>query len=314
MARVGAGTFGGAGVEFRALALQPGDKAVVTGEGSVGSNPSGIPLVTPFVRFTSSGAPDGSFSGDGIAALPAARANSLSSESRAGAFGLASAKDGRVVADGSFYDSGVNLLALWAVDSAGNPAVFGSGGIAVTRLPGATNAVGNAAAVGLDGNPVVVGDAAAVFSPDQPAGLLARYGGFGSLFTPPPPPPPPPRPNPKSVQLRVSGRLVVSKRGRTSFSVLNKNTGGPIKVSATLVSKSKVRVSKRRKKFVTFAKATATIPAKARRTVTLSLNRGNLALLRRLKRVSVRLTVTVTASGKRNVIRKNARLDAPRRR
>lgn len=64
VARVGAGTFGGAGVEFRALALQPGDKAVVTGEGSVGSNPSGIPLVTPFVRFTSSGAPDGSFSGD----------------------------------------------------------------------------------------------------------------------------------------------------------------------------------------------------------------------------------------------------------
>ncbi len=223
---------------------------------------------------------------------------------KGGSYGGAVQPDGKIVAVGS------------AQGPDGNPAAFGSGGIAVTRLPGATNAVGNAAAVGLDGNPVVVGDAAAVFSPDQPAGLLARYGGFGSLFTPPPPPPPPPRPrpNPKSVQLRVSGRLVVSKRGRTSFSVLNKNTGGPIKVSATLVSKSKVRVSKRRKKFVTFAKATATIPAKARRTVTLSLNRGNLALLRRLKRVSVRLTVTVTASGKRNVIRKNARLDAPRRR
>jgi hypothetical protein len=89
--------------------------------------------------------------------------------------------------------------------------------------------------------------------------------------------------------------LSLGKNNRIKFTVNGPaNETAPSFGLATLVTAGRVNASARRR--VTLGKAKFTVPPGARRTVTMKLSRKNAKLVRRLKSVRVKLSVTLTDS------------------
>jgi hypothetical protein len=131
------------------------------------------------VRLTSRGSPDRSFSGDGAVHLRAAvdRDQFTRVEPYPGAHGLELGA-GRILLAGYRDQLGRKQLALWALRGNGAPERgFGSGGHSFTSLGRASAELADLA-ISPDGGLYGVGEVLA--SPtERPAGLAARYGGFG---------------------------------------------------------------------------------------------------------------------------------------
>jgi uncharacterized delta-60 repeat protein len=166
-------------------------RVVLAGAASNGSSdPEGADAIA--VRLTTGGAPDSSFSGDGIAYLPATTdKDSFSGDPFPGAYGLALGGNDIVLA-GYLDQLGSKRLAVWALRADGtSDGGFGSGG----RSLGPTGQF-SALAIGSGGDLFGVGDTASPFGGSS--GLAAKLSGVGPPVVPGPPPagPPPPGPDP----------------------------------------------------------------------------------------------------------------------
>ncbi len=178
-------SFPGSGfTALNAVALQSNGQIVAAG--SVAAGPTTVVL-----RINSNGTLDGGFGG-GAAHLPAGQNVSVQSYP-IGAYGVAAAAGGHVVASGNYENTGVSIdHALWAFNSGGAPeAAFGSGGL--VRGPAATFESCGLAVVP-SGNLVSVGNLVTTIPDSAPcsvasgsAAFALRYTGFGPVpFTPPP--------------------------------------------------------------------------------------------------------------------------------
>jgi uncharacterized delta-60 repeat protein len=138
------------------------------------SDPEGSDAIA--VRLTAGGAPDGSFSDDGVAYLPATSDKNQYSQTEPfpGARGLVLAGS-RIVLGGYFDQLTQRHLALWALTESGAPVPgFGTGGRVTTLV--AEGALLTDIALAPSGRIYGVGATASLFDP--PTGLAAAYAGF----------------------------------------------------------------------------------------------------------------------------------------
>jgi len=166
------------------LVIAPGGKLVLVGAATNGdpAAPEGSDAIA--LRLTSRGRPDSSFSGDGIAYLPATESKDTfnRTEPFPGAYGVVS-NGGALVLAGFNDTFGLKQLAVWALNGRGRAVGrFGSRGHTFTQLQRGDNAAASAllsdVAVTRDGRRLYgVGDIEAAFG-DPPRGIAVRYGGL----------------------------------------------------------------------------------------------------------------------------------------
>lgn len=156
------------------VALVGGGKIVLGGSATVAAQ--GNDAIA--VRLTAAGKPDKTFSGDGIAYLPATTNNNQyeHNEPLPGALGLA-VSGGDILLGGYFDDFSVKSLAVWALR--GNGALdkrFGKGGRTLTPIEGGLGGQLNDLVVARGGDIYGVGRTSAFFGPTK--GLAVGYHGF----------------------------------------------------------------------------------------------------------------------------------------
>jgi uncharacterized delta-60 repeat protein len=142
---------------------------------AAGSSSNGTTTDFAVVRYTSAGAPDSSFDGDGIATRSIGPGNDF-------AFGVAVQNNGKVVVSGVNSNAGVENWALARFTNAGAPdTTFSSDGRLITVMSSAPNGGGRANDVAIqpDGRIVAAGFTQVTATSDDFA--LARYKADGSL-------------------------------------------------------------------------------------------------------------------------------------
>jgi hypothetical protein len=236
-----------------------------------------------------------------------------------GAYGVAVASNGDIIAGGTESNAGLTSIAVWAFKTSGAPDTsFGSGGTTVTGFGGTTRGEGNGLAIGSDGKIVVAGDIKAITG--TYSSVVSRYIGF----TPPPPPPPPPPPALKASLKGVSGRYKtssVAKRGlkvgvncnvACTFSAsltLSAGTAKRLHIVTTIKKCTKVKGKRRCVKAhvyrtVTIASGKGRVRSSGTSSITLKLAKKYVKTLEKQKSISVSLQVAVTSTHNRRTIKK----------
>jgi uncharacterized delta-60 repeat protein len=273
---------------FQAVSLDSSGRIVAAGTVAKGNDTDAL-----IARFTSAGAPDGSFGTGGIV-TPSAETNFLlgGPGTVPGASGVYVAPNGDVIASGTYADSGLDELALWALKANGAAdTTFGKGGAVQTLGPTGTSLEGNALTES-QGRLVLAGSSFGSFG--DYTGSIARYNGFGLDAAAP--------------GVRVgSSQISFNRAGRGKLTVLNSNSFS-VKVSLTLHSRNKLRVGRSRK-IVRFATASRSVRAGTRVTFTLRLSRANASLLSHQRKVAGTAQLTITdAFGNRAQVKEAVRL------
>lgn len=175
------------------VAIDAGNRVLLGGSATVATEGSDAIAV----RLTSAGAPDTSFSGDGVAYLQASEDKDQYSkpEPYPGAYGIV--LGGNDVLLGGYHDVfGQKQLAVWALKGNGTPDTgFGSGGHSYRPFGASQSGELNALAIAADGSLFGAGDVGGLFG-GPTGGLAAKYVGVGPPVSPLPTPAPNPNPNP----------------------------------------------------------------------------------------------------------------------
>jgi uncharacterized delta-60 repeat protein len=160
---------GGAYSGFDAVAVEPDGKLVAAGAATSSSGADALA-----VRFTSSGAQDGSFGSGGVARSSSA-VHYTPVGAVPGANAIVLAPGGVVVTAGVFTNAAASSAALWAFTGRGAPdGAFGSHGTVTTRIAGAANSELAGLALDRTGKLVAVGDEQTGFRGTY-TGIALRY-------------------------------------------------------------------------------------------------------------------------------------------
>jgi uncharacterized delta-60 repeat protein len=274
---------------FNAVAIQPNGAIVAAGAATDGNTSAD----TFAVRFTSSGAQDGSFGSGGVVYAPSANNYSAGAGAVPGGYGMTLAPNGDAVVAGFYQNSANTYAAVWAFTSHGAlDGSFGSHGTAVYTNTAGNNTEYAAIAISpTNGGLVTAGDAGPPYSGSY-SGIAARYIGFG---TPKPPPPPAFKLSLAGVK-RVYKTSTVAKKGLKLIAGCNQacSVTASLTVSAATARKLHLKVHGRRP--VTIASARATLRAAGGRTITLRLSKGNARALAKQKLVGLTVQLAGTAS------------------
>ena len=133
---------------------------------------------------------------------------------------------------------------------------------------------------------------------------LTKSAAIGLAYAPPPPPPPPPLPSKPAVPAPQASRVgsASGASGKVTVTLAcNGSPGAICKVGLGLTTTehlkgSRITALSARNKVVTVSRASVSIPAGHRLTVTLKLNAAGRALLARFKRLPTTLTATAGPS------------------
>ena len=280
---------GAANSAFNAVAIQPNGEIVAAGAATAGNTGAD----TFVVRFTASGAQDGSFGSGGVAYTPSANNFSGGGGAVPGGYGMRLAPNGDLVVAG-VYDNSVEMnAAVWAFTSRGAlDGSFGAHGVALY-----TNSAGNNteyAAIALsptNGDLVAAGDAGPPFSGSY-NGIAARYIGFG---TPKPPPPPAPKVSLGGVK-RSYKTSTVAKNGLKLLAGCNQACSVTASLTVSAATARKLHLKTHGNKPVTLASARATLRSAGTRLLTLKLSKSNAKALAKQKRVALTVLLVGTAS------------------
>jgi uncharacterized delta-60 repeat protein len=296
---------GSASSSFNAVAVQGDGKIVAAGDATDGNTGAD----TILVRFTSGGAPDGSFGSAGVARTTSGLDTTQFNSTVAGASGLTIAPNGDLIAAGDAADGLMNQGALWAFTSSGAlDGAFGSSGTVKINVAAGDNSELAAVALAPSGDLLAAGDQGAPFSGSY-AGLVASYGGFGA----PKPPPIPP------LAVSIKGLSRSYKTGRVANRGLKLSVGCneactiqvSLGVSAGTAKRLRVLTTIKRCKKVhghqrcvkahvyralTLATGRATLKASGSKAFVLKLKHALLKPLGKQKSVSVSLSVSVTST------------------
>ena len=275
---------------FNSVAVQQDGKIVAAGAATMG-NTGADALV---VRFTASGAQDGSFGSGGVAYTPSATNFSSSGTSVPGANGITIAPNGDIVAAGVSDNSQQTYATVWALTARGAlDGSFGSHGVSTY-----TNSAGNNteyAAIGLSpssGDLLAVGDGGPPLSGSY-AGMAARYIGFGA-------------PKPPVLKLTLTGlsksykTSTVAKKGLKLTAGCNEPCTITVTLTVSASTARKLHLKVHGNKPVTIATARVTLKAAGSKSITLKLSKGVAKALQKLKSVglTVQLSSTATATHK----------------
>ena len=281
---------------FNAVAVQPDGKIVAAGAATIG-NTSADALV---VRFTASGAQDGSFGSGGVVYTPSANSYSANGGAVPGANGITIAPNGDIVAAGVYDNSVQTYATVWALTAGGAlDGSFGSHGVSLY-----TNSAGNNteyAAIGLspsNGDFVAVGDGGPPFSGSY-IGMAARYIGFGA-----------PKPPPLKLSLKGLSKSyktsTVAKKGLKLTVGCNQPCTITASLTVSAATARKLHLKVHGNKPVTIATAKVTLKAAGSKSITLKLSKALAKALEKQKSVglTLRLSSTATATRKTQTVTK----------
>jgi uncharacterized delta-60 repeat protein len=275
---------GGAYSGFGAVAVQPDGKLVAAG---AATNATGADAFA--VRFTSSGAQDGSFGSGGVVRSTSAVNYTPFGSGAPGADAIAIAPGGDVVTAGVFTDAAVSDAALWAFTPGGAPDPrFGSHGTVVTSIAGAAGSELAALALDPSGNLVAVGDELTGFGSTY-AGIAARYIGFGPPAVAP-------------LKLAVTGvkrsykTSTVVKHGLRLTTGCNESCTIKVSLTVSAATARKLHLKVHGKAPVTIASGKAVLSAAGTKSITLKLAKATGKALGKQKSVGLTLVVSATST------------------
>lgn len=298
---------GAASSGFNAVAIQPNGSIVAAGAATNGN--TGAQAIV--ARFTSAGAPDGTFGTGGVVRATSAVNNAVSG-AVPGATGVAVAANGDIIAGGTSSNSGLTSVALWAFTSAGAPdTTFGTSGVTTTGFGTSVSGEANGLAIGPTGLIFVAGDTKA--TPGGYSGVELGYNGFAT--TPPPPPPTKLTTSVTGVNAKYAISTVL-KKGLTVGVTCNKAcsakdtltisaaTAKTLKIGTTTKKCTKKKGKKKcvtvhKYKPVTLASKSGSLKAAGTLSLTLKINKRYASALKKVKKhksVKVNLQAKVTAT------------------
>ncbi len=306
---------GAASSAFNALAIQ-GTGGIIAAGAATNGNTGADAIVA---RFTSGGAPDGSFGSGGV--VYETSAMNTGSANVPGATGVALAPNGDVIAGGTAGGPGLAGVAVWAFNPTGAlDTSFGAAGSTLTGFGPITRGEGNALTIAGDGKIVVAGDTQSITG--TYSSVVARYNGFA----PPPPPPPPPPPALKLSLTGLSGSYKTSSvakhglkfsvscsQGCTYRASLTLSSGAARRLHILTTFTKCTRVKRKRRcvkvrgyRPVTIASGKGSLRAAGTTSITLKLVRAYVKTLEQQRSVAVTLQVAASSSvtHKRQTVKK----------
>jgi uncharacterized delta-60 repeat protein len=294
---------GAANSAFTSVAVQSNGDIVAAGAATNGN--TGADAI--IARFTSAGAPDGSFGHGGVVYSTSAVESTVSGSSVPGASGVAVTSGGDIVAGGTFSDAGLTGIALWGFTSSGAPlAGFGTNGATVTGFGSSLDGEGNALAVAPSGSIGVAGDD---YAPGSPySGVVAEYNGLGGSA-----PPPPSSLKATLGKLSSQKSSTVAKSGlsvqvgcnegcKLSVSLgISSGTAKQLKIKSSVKSCKKVHgkqkcTTKHGYYAISIASGKATLSGAGSKTFTLKLSKSVASALKKQKSVKATLSVSATST------------------